>query len=291
MPIISAEVIEKKNYRITVTLGHGMMENVVVTEDGLYSIYYIKDGKSINHTGRILNVVQNRSIPSNSYILFDWSEDNSNRKERIHFHQVQFLKDITPNDAYQIALQHGFVGSVDDWLESMRGYPGKDNYEIAVECGYAGTREQWVEDTKGERGYSAYEIAIRNGFKGTEEEWLESLKGKDGTPGKSAYELAVDNGYVGTVEEWLNTVRGADGKSAYDIAIEHGYKGTEEEWLESLKGTNGKSAYEIAKDNGYEGTEEEWLTSIGDTTVVANRVAAVEDAITWKDGMSFVEGM
>ena len=202
MPIISSEVIDKKNYRITVTLGHGMMENVVITDDGLYSVYYIKDGRSINHTGRILNVIQNKSIPQNSYILFDWSDDNSNRRERIYFFQVQFIKDITPNDAYKIAIEHGFVGSVEDWLESMRGYPGKDNYEIAVECGYTGTREQWVEETRGARGYSAYEIAIRNGFSGTEEEWLESLKGSNG---KSAYEIAVDHGFEGTEEEWMAT--------------------------------------------------------------------------------------
>lgn len=282
MPIISAEVIDAKKYRMTLTLGHNMMENVVITDDGLYSLYYIKDGKSINHDGRILNVVQNRAIPQNSYILFDWSDDNSNRKERIYFHQVQFLKDITPNDAYRIACEHGFVGTVDDWLESMRGYPGKDNYEIAVECGYKGTREEWIESTRGERGYSAYEIAIRNGFKGTEEEWLESLKGRDG---KSAYELAVDNGFEGTLDEWLKTVQGAEGKSAYEIAVEHGFKGDETAWLESLKGQNGKSAYELSVEHGFVGTEEEWFAKNGDTVILKQRVDGIEDGLNWKPTM------
>lgn len=282
MPIISAEVIDSKKYRVTLTLGYNMMENVVITDDGLYSLYYIKDGKSINRTGRILNVVQNRAMPQNSYILFDWSDDNSNRKERIYFYQIQFLKDVTPNDAYRIAIEHGFVGTVDDWLESMRGYPGKDNYEIAVECGYKGTREEWLESIRGERGYSAYEIAIRNGFKGTEEEWLESLKGKDG---KNAYELAVENGFDGTLEEWLNTVRGAEGKSAYELAVEHGFKGTEEQWLESLKGKDGKSAYELALDHGFIGTEEDWFAKNGDTTVLKQRVDDIEGSLNWKDSM------
>lgn len=286
MPIISAEVIDKKNYRITVTLGHGMMENLVITEDGLYSIYYIKDGRSVNHTGRILNVVQHKAIPQNSYVLFDWSEDNSNRKERIYFHQVQFIKDITPNNAYQIALEHGFVGTVEDWLESMRGYPGKDAYEIAVECGYKGTREEWVEESRGARGYSAYEIAVQNGFEGTEEEWLESLTGKDG---KSAYEIALEHGFEGTEEEWLATFTGADGKSAYEIAVEHGFKGTEVEWLESLTGKNGKSAYDIAVEHGFEGTEEEWMAANGDVTAIQSRVDEIESAISWKDGMSSEE--
>lgn len=282
MPIISAEVIDSKKYRVTLTLGYNMMENVVITDDGLYSLYYIKDGKSINRTGRILNVVQNRAMPQNSYILFDWSDDNSNRKERIYFYQIQFLKDVTPNDAYRIAVEHGFVGTVDDWLESMRGYPGKDNYEIAVECGYKGTREEWLESIRGERGYSAYEIAVHNGFKGTEEEWLESLKGRDG---KNAYELAVENGFDGTLEEWLNTVRGAEGKSAYELAVEHGFKGTEEQWLESLKGKDGKSAYELALDHGFIGTEEDWFAKNGDTTVLKQRVDDIEGSLNWKDSM------
>jgi len=248
MPIISAECVDKKIYRICVTLGNGMVENLVVTDDGIYDIYYISNGKSINRTGKIVNVVQNRAMPHNSYVLFDWSEDNSSRKERIYFHQIQYIKDVTPNDAYQIALQHGFVGTVTDWLESMRGYPGKDNYEIAVECGYEGTREDWVKECQGTPGFSAYQIAVNNGFEGTEEEWLESLKG---APGKSAYEIACDYGFEGTVEEWLESLHGGgegggsgapgkDGKSAYQIACDHGFEGTEEEWLESLKGEPGE---------------------------------------------------
>ena len=324
MPIISADSINKRVYRITITLGHGMVENVVITDDGLYEIYYIKDGKSINRTGKILNVVQNRNMSNNSYILFDSSTDQCSRRERIYFHQVQLLKDITPNDAYRIAIEHGFVGTVTDWLESLKGDPGKDNYEIAVDCGYIGTREEWLESMKGpmgNRGYSAYEIAVNNGFEGTEEEWLESIRGKDG---KSAYEIACSYGYEGTEEEWINMIMtggsgttGVDGKSAYEIAVEHGFSGSEIEWLESLKGTSGKdgvngkdgvdgkSAYEIACSYGYEGTEEEWLTKIGDVTIVEKDVAELKDevndiksAVTWNNGMGdssadsgFVEGM
>lgn len=278
MPIISADVIDKKSYRITIAMGNCMVENVVITDDGLYSLHYIKDGKAVNHTGRILNVVQNRNIPQNSYLLFDWSDDNSNRRERIYFYQVQILQDVTPNDAYRIALQHGFIGTVEDWLESMRGYPGKDNYEIAVDCGFEGTREEYIEQCRGEHGYSAYDIAKQNGFEGTEEEWLASLKGKDG---KSAYDIAVDHGYEGTEEDFVKNLKGETGKSAYEIAKDHGFKGTEEEWVDSLKGDNGKSAYEIAKDHGYEGTEEEWLASLGDVSAINERIDTVEGHLIW----------
>lgn len=279
MPIISAEVIDKKNYRVTMTLGHGMMENVVITDDGLYSVYYIQNGASINHTGRIINVVQNRTIPSNSYILLDWSEDNSNRKERIYFHQIQLIKDITPNDAYQIALKHGFVGSVTDWLESLAGDPGRSAYEIAVDCGFKGTEKEWLESMRGSNGYSAYEIAVNNGFEGTEEEWLKSLQGVDGL---SAYEVAVKEGFTGTITEWLLSLKGEQGDSAYQVAVNMGFEGSQEEWLESLRG---QSAYEYAVDHGFEGTEEEWFAKNGDVTLLNTKVEEIAKYVSWNTGM------
>ena len=276
MPIISADVIDNKNYRVTVTLGHGALENIVITNTGLYSIFYIRNGKSFNFTGKIPNIVINRAIPQNSFVLFDHSEDNSNKKERITFSQIQYIKDVTPNDAYRIALEHGFVGTVEDWLESMRGAPGKDNYEIAVDCGYTGTREQWIQETRGLQGYSAYDIAVRAGFEGTEEEWLESLHGE------SAYKIVVTNGYTGTEEEWLQSLHGAVGESAYQTAVNNGFVGTEEDWLKSLKG---KSSYELAVANGFLGTEQEWLNDIGDNTELRQRISRIESVLEWIPNM------
>lgn len=207
MPIISCNVYENKTYRICISLGNGITDNVVITKDGLYAVCYVHNGISHNHTGKILNIVQNKYNQQNNYILFDWSEDNHNRRERIYFHQIYYIKDITPNNAYQIALEHGFVGSVDDWLESMK-VPGKDAYEIAVEYGFEGTREEFAESLMtGKSGLSAYEIAVKNGFEGSEKEWLDSLRGKDGL---SAYEIAVKNGFEGSEEEWLESMGNVD---------------------------------------------------------------------------------
>ena len=172
MPIISVNNIEKINYRITMTLGHNKMENLVITKDGIYVIYYIQNCKSISRTGKITNIVQNSKSPHNSYIVFDSSEENSNRKERIYFYQVQMIKDVTPNNAYDIAVANGFEGTVSDWLESLKGYPGKSAYEIAIECGFEGSPEEWLESLKGADGKSAYEIAVDYGFEGTIEDWM-----------------------------------------------------------------------------------------------------------------------
>lgn len=283
MPIISADPIDKKIFRITLTSGYGEMQNIVISADGLYSIYFIKDGKCINATGKIVNVVQNRACPKNSYILFDYSDDNINRKERIMFYQVQSIKDITPNDAYHIALEHGFVGTVEEWLESLKGESGKSAYELALDAGFEGTLEEYMDSLK---GLSAYQIALEHGFLGTEEQWLESLNGPDG---KSAYEVAVKHGYTGDECSWLASLKGSAGKSAYEIAVDAGFEGTEAEWLESLKGDTGKSAYEIAIEKGFEGTEEEWFAQNGDVTLLQQEVAIIKsEHLTWVDGMTTV---
>lgn len=137
----------------------------------------------------------------------------------------------------------------------VSGVDGKTAYDLAVEKGYKGTLEEWLESLKGSDGQngsdgkSAYELAVEKGYTGTLEEWLLSLNGTNGSNGKSAYELAVEKGYEGTLDEWLESLKGSNGsdgqdgsngKSAYELAVEKGYSGTIEEWLESLNGTDGK---------------------------------------------------
>ncbi len=43
--------------------------------------------------------------------------------------------------AYELAVQNGFDGSLQDWLKSLNG---KSAYEIAVDNGYMGTEGEWV---------------------------------------------------------------------------------------------------------------------------------------------------
>lgn len=134
----------------------------------------------------------------------------------------------------------------------LKGDPGKSAYEVAVEAGFEGTVEEWLQSLCGPAGKSAYQTAVDLGFEGTEEEWLASLHGADGSNGESAYDIAVQQGFVGTVDEWLASLHGAagpqgepgpqgpDGRSAYQVAVDNGFVGTEEEWLASLKGKDGK---------------------------------------------------
>lgn len=78
---------------------------------------------------------------------------------------------------------------------------GKSAYEIAVDNGFVGTEQEWLESLKGEyagQGLSAYEIAVKNGFEGTEIQWLESLKGEKGD--------AVDDGFETAISQSLFSV-------------------------------------------------------------------------------------
>ena len=59
-----------------------------------------------------------------------------------------------------------------------QGTDGLSAYQVALANGFVGTEEQWLESLK---GMSAYQIAKEIGvFEGTEQEWLESLKGEKG---------------------------------------------------------------------------------------------------------------
>lgn len=67
---------------------------------------------------------------------------------------------IDGKSAYQLAVDHGFVGDEAAWLRSLKGADGA--------AGIAGA--------KGEAGQTAYQLAVARGFKGDEAAWLESLK-------------------------------------------------------------------------------------------------------------------
>ena len=66
-----------------------------------------------------------------------------------------------------------------------KGEPGKSAYDVAVEQGFVGTKEEWLESLRGPQGDSAYQVAVEQGFVGTKDQWLESLRGPEGPQGVS----------------------------------------------------------------------------------------------------------
>ena len=97
--------------------------------------------------------------------------------------------------AYEIAVEHGFVGTEAEWLESLKGVDGKDG--VNGKNGCDGRND--VDGLPGKDG--------KNGTDG-----LPGRDGIDGTDGKSAYIIAVEHGFSGTENEWLQSLKGADGR-------------------------------------------------------------------------------
>lgn len=120
--------------------------------------------------------------------------------------EEQFAKDIIPKSNYERAKElQGFQGTEVDYLVSLQGAPGKDLYQAAVERGYKGSFEDFLEQQKGAPGApgkSNYELAQEDGFTGTLTEYLISCKGEKGKDAYDDYlETTTDNPKL-TREEW-----------------------------------------------------------------------------------------
>lgn len=93
---------------------------------------------------------------------------------------------------------------------------GLSAYELAVQYGYGGTVQEWLNSLNGK---TAYEIAKENGYTGSETEWTASLKataGKDGVGIKTAA-FSENNELLITLTDDtvlnLGVAKGADGEN------------------------------------------------------------------------------
>ena len=92
-------------------------------------------------------------------------------------------KGLDGKSAFEIAVEHGFVGTEMEWLESLRGTDGKDG--LPGKDGADGLPGR--DGTNGKNGV--------DGKNGTD--------GISGSDGKSAYIIAVEHGFTGTEDDWL----------------------------------------------------------------------------------------
>ena len=115
---------------------------------------------------------------------------------------------------------------------SEKGKDGKSAFEIAIEHGFVGTEAEWLKSLKGVDGKDG--VNGKDGCDGRN--GVDGLPGKDGKDGADG--IPGHNGFDG--KNGVDGINGSDGKSAYIIAVEHGFTGTEDDWLQSLKGSDGK---------------------------------------------------
>lgn len=124
--------------------------------------------------------------------------------------EEQFAKDIIPKSNYERAKElKGFQGTEEEYLDSIHGAPGKDLYQAAVERGYNGSFEDFLEKQKGAPGApgkSNYELAQEDGFTGTLTEYLISRKGDKGDDAYQVYLQETDDDPKLSRKEWSDTI-------------------------------------------------------------------------------------
>ena len=124
--------------------------------------------------------------------------------------EEQFAKDIIPKSNYERAKElQGFQGTEVDYLVSLQGAPGKDLYQAAVERGYKGSFEDFLEKQKGAPGApgkSNYELAKEDGFTGTLTEYLASKKGDKGDDAYQVYLQETDDNPKLSRKEWADAI-------------------------------------------------------------------------------------
>lgn len=96
------------------------------------------------------------------------------------------------------------------------GAPGRSAYELAVQQGYKGTLDEWLLSLKGK---DAYTIAVEGGYKGTEEEFnnalttapiaVDKINNADLVPTKDSVNLVLSGGVKDAIDS-LNTSIDAD---------------------------------------------------------------------------------
>lgn len=119
---------------------------------------------------------------------------------------LEGLKGDTGLSAYELAVQDGYQGTLQEWLKSLEGV---DAYEVAKKAGYTGSREEWLKTLIGATGLSAYELAKEEGYEGSLTEWLASLKGVKGDKGDDAYQVYLqetDDNPKLSRKEWSDTI-------------------------------------------------------------------------------------
>lgn len=145
-----------------------------------------------NYTPKVGEVVV---VDSNEDAAVTIDLDDKEKTETFDFVIPKGVAGANGKSAYEIAVENGFKGTVEEWLASLKGDKG----------------DKGADGSQGERG--------EKGADGTDgKDGKDGLNGVDGKDGKSAYELAVDNGYTGNLTEWLNSLKGSDGKDGKDGA-------------------------------------------------------------------------
>lgn len=119
---------------------------------------------------------------------------------------LHYLGDTSGNSAYEVAVENGYVGSVEDWLNDLK-VNGKSAYDVAVDNGYAGDEISWLISLRGVQG--------NQGEKGEKGDTGE--KGDEGSVDYDKFfQMLVDDpvGIIETLKQETVVLLGINGKIA-----------------------------------------------------------------------------
>lgn len=173
----------------------------------------VAKNKSVNLTCEVCGYSAENGSTVDAVFAFDFEFALRNR---------QFIGDQIPTE--DEAASNGWLNEAqvraliaEVAKSDIPGPAGASAYAIARKHGYAGTEQQWLESLKGDRGKDMYELyceieqaAGRDPL--TLAEWLVEMKGKDGAPGKSNYELAKELGFEGSLADFIKSQQGEPGQ-------------------------------------------------------------------------------
>ena len=81
------------------------------------------------------------------------------------------------NNTIYDAVSNALENKINNCNTLLPSSTGKSAYDLAVEHGYVGTESTWLNSLQ---GLTAYEVAVSNGYKGTKTEWLKYIKADGG---------------------------------------------------------------------------------------------------------------
>lgn len=133
--------------------------------------------------------------------------------------------------AYQIAVQYGFQGTEEEWLESLEGAQGPQGIQgVEGPTGPQGPQgnvgPQGAQGEQGETGPQGAQPASINLI-------------ADETGAIVSGTCTLTNGSTVNISVTTQGTQVMAAASAYDLACKNGFEGTCEEWLESLRGPQG----------------------------------------------------
>ena len=163
------------------------------------------------------------------------------------------------SSAYDLWLENGNEGTIDDFLFSLNGASGatgSSTFEVWQSLGNEGDEQDFINSFKGvdgATGSSTFEVWQTLGNEGDEQDFIDSLKGTNGATGSSTFEIWKSLGNEGNKQDFIDSFKGENGtsgNSAYDTWINLGNSGSEQDFLDSLKGEDANANLPDGNNNG-----------------------------------------